>query len=200
MARVGYCEYNCTLCGQVCPTGAIRRLALTIALLGAIGAFAALTRPSAEAIDALLSQMLARNASDLHLSTSHIPCFRIDGDVVPVPGAEPPSVQRLTSMIYSLMPQRNRKEFERRNDTDFAHEIPASRFRVNVFRDRVGIGAVIRQIPNKIRSVEELGVGRALALDVPLVEQIDRSDLIRFVEVHELGEQALVVGVDRGEP
>jgi len=120
------------------------------------------TGPAAEAIDALLTAMLAKNASDLHLSTAHVPCFRIDGDVVQVSGAAAPTQQILTEMIYSLMAQRNRKEFERRNDTDFAHETPASRFRVNVFRDRVGIGAVIRQIPNKIRTVEELGLTKAI--------------------------------------
>jgi twitching motility protein PilT len=61
-------------------------------------------------------------------------------------------------MLFSLAPARNRDEFRACNDTDFAHETPEARFRVNMFADRKGPGAVLRQIPTKILSAEEMGL------------------------------------------
>ena len=59
----------------------------------------------------------------------------------------------------SITPDDNREEFARRNDTDFAYEVKGlSRFRVNVFRDRKGVGTVMRTIPFEIPSAEKLGV------------------------------------------
>ena len=63
-------------------------------------------------------------------------------------------------MIWSIAPEKNRQEWEQIKDTDFAHEIEAARFRVNVFADRRGIGGVLRVIPNQIRSAEEMGLSQ----------------------------------------
>jgi twitching motility protein PilT len=63
-------------------------------------------------------------------------------------------------MLWSIAPERNREEWEARKDTDFAHETDAARFRVNVFMDRKGIGAVLRQIPNSIRTAEQMGLSK----------------------------------------
>ena len=59
--------------------------------------------------------------------------------------------------------ERNRKEFLECNDTDYAHEIPGvARFRVNIFKDRKGIGGVFRTIPTKILTAEQLGLPPAI--------------------------------------
>jgi twitching motility protein PilT len=69
----------------------------------------------------------------------------------------------LMARLYEIMPERNREEFEQRNDTDFAHSIPdVSRFRVNVFRDRKGPGAVFRAIPFEILSPEQIGLPKSV--------------------------------------
>jgi len=114
------------------------------------------------AMERLLAAMLERRASDLHLSSGHPPSLRVDGDIAALPGFGRIEPDRLAAMIWTIAPQRSREEFEARNDTDFAHETPAARFRVNVFRDRRGIGAVLRQIPSKILTAEEMGIPQAV--------------------------------------
>jgi twitching motility protein PilT len=65
----------------------------------------------------------------------------------------------MQSLIFSIMPERNRKEFADTNDTDFAYEIlDLARFRCNVLRDRKGPAAVFRVIPTTVQTVEELGI------------------------------------------
>jgi twitching motility protein PilT len=113
----------------------------------------------ATAIDRLLVQMLDMGASDLHLSTGCPPRVRVHGEMKVMPGAEAARERVLLEQLFEITPERNRREFERRNDTDFAHAIPdVSRFRANLFRDRRGPGAVFRAIPFEIRSPEELGL------------------------------------------
>ncbi len=108
----------------------------------------------------LLETMLARRASDLHLATNTMPHLRIDGDMVPLTELGPIPAARLKEMVFSLAPDKNQQQWEKKHDTDFAYETPAARFRVNVFADRKGIGAVMRQIPNSIRSAEEMGLSK----------------------------------------
>ena len=109
---------------------------------------------------ALMEAMLARDASDLHLTSETLPHMRIDGDMVPVEDYGRISPGQLQAMLFSIAPEKNRKQWEEFHDTDFAYETSAARFRVNVFEDRKGIGAVLRQIPNKIRTAEEIGLSR----------------------------------------
>jgi twitching motility protein PilT len=108
----------------------------------------------------LLEVMLEHRASDLHLSSGCDPCLRKDGDVVALLGFGAPDAEALREMIWSIAPEKNQKEWEQIKDTDFAHETEAARFRINVFADRRGIGAVMRVIPNQIRSVEEMGLSQ----------------------------------------
>jgi len=117
--------------------------------------------PSA-AVAALLEAMVARRASDLHLSSDCTPMLRIDGDMTPVESYGPVAPARLEALLWSIAPEKNREEWRARKDTDFAHETAQARFRVNVFCDRKGIGAVLRQIPNEIPSAEKLGLGKVL--------------------------------------
>jgi twitching motility protein PilT len=110
-------------------------------------------------LDIVLLRMLELQASDVHFSSGTRPLFRIHGEMaeqVDQPVLNSDEVERLLGPIF---PERNRSEFLQRHDTDFAYEIAgAARFRVNVFRDRHGVGAVFRQIPIEILSARQLGL------------------------------------------
>jgi len=116
-------------------------------------------------IDKWLTQMIEREASDLHLSTQYRPCFRIHGDMTFL--AEEPVLDAETNreIIYEILPDRNREEFEERWDTDFAYSLEGyARFRVNVFQDINGIGAVLRIIPEEPLSLEQIGLAASEAV------------------------------------
>ncbi|MDQ5858264.1 MAG: type IV pilus twitching motility protein PilT [Acidobacteriota bacterium] len=98
-------------------------------------------------------------ASDLHLSSGCPPRVRVHGKMTELPGTDAFSAETLLERLYEITPERNRREFETRNDTDFGHSIPGvSRFRANLFRDRRGPGGVFRAIPFEILSPGELGL------------------------------------------
>ena len=110
-------------------------------------------------LDGLLRRMVEVGASDLHLTADHRPIWRVDGDMQKVsdwPRLEPEGV---LDLLGPVIPQRNREEFDEISDTDFAYAIPElARFRVNLFRDTNGVGSVMRVIPSKILSFEDLGL------------------------------------------
>ena len=112
------------------------------------------------AIDSLFQAMCAIGASDLHLSVGSPAIVRKDGHLQPLDTAAPPLVAAdLETLLGPIMPERNRKEFLERHDTDFAYEIEGlARFRANAFCDRKGPGAVFRVIPTKILTAEQLGL------------------------------------------
>ncbi len=109
-------------------------------------------------LDELLRQQASRKASDLHLRSGKRALFRVDGDIVSEDGDSftPDFLER---MLLGIMPERNRHEFDETNDTDLAYELPdLARFRVNVFRDRHGIGSVIRAISSRVVTADEMGI------------------------------------------
>ena len=104
----------------------------------------------------LLAFAVKNNASDLHLSAGEAPIIRVDGDVkrVNMPSLSHKDVH---SMIYDIMNDKQRKDFEEFLETDFSFEIPElARFRVNAFNQNRGAAAVFRTIPSKILSLDEL--------------------------------------------
>lgn len=110
-------------------------------------------------ITELLSLSVERRASDLHLSAGLPPLLRIDGDVLrlDLPPCDPEQVHAL---IYDIMNDQQRRNFEEQLETDFSFEIPKlARFRVNAFNHNRGAGAVFRTIPSEILSIEQLGLG-----------------------------------------
>jgi twitching motility protein PilT len=111
---------------------------------------------------ALLEYMLSKKASDLHLSSGVVPMLRHDGDMVPIAGQKELHPDELKAMLWTIAPQKNKDQWEANKDTDFAHELPQARFRVNIFMDRKGIGSVMRQIPTKIITAEDLGLSKAI--------------------------------------
>ncbi len=111
----------------------------------------------------LLVDLVAARGSDLHLSAQQAPRRRVDGDLTVIEGYAAPSGERLRELLWEITPQRNRDELDGRSDTDFAYELPGTgRFRVNLFRDRLGPGAVMRQIPEKIPTADDLGLSESV--------------------------------------
>lgn len=115
-------------------------------------------------MDALFTRMADEGSSDLHLSVTMPPMVRKDGKMQQLECAESVlSPEVMTELLHSIMPEKNREEFDRRHDTDFAYEIAGlARFRCNVFMDRKGMGAVFRIIPTKILTAEQLGLSKAI--------------------------------------
>lgn len=115
-------------------------------------------------MEALFRQMAEVGASDLHLSADVAPMVRKDGKIQQLECAEGVLTPDLIAeLLTSIMPEKNREEFARRSDTDFAYEILGlARFRCNVFRDRKGMGGVFRIIPSKILTAEDLGLSKAI--------------------------------------
>ncbi len=111
-------------------------------------------------ITELLSFAVKQNASDLHLSAGVPPMIRVDGDVrrVNMPAMEHREVHAL---IYDIMNDKQRKDYEEFLETDFSFEVPGlARFRVNAFNQNRGAGAVFRTIPSKVLTMEDLGLGK----------------------------------------
>jgi len=114
-------------------------------------------------MDALFRQMYDMKASDLHISVGSPPMVRHDGEIRPLPGRSAMTAEAIERILIPIAPERNRDEFRRRNDTDFAYDIPGvSRFRCNFFRDRRGMGGVFRVIPSKIMTAEEMGLSKEI--------------------------------------
>ncbi|MBF0101966.1 MAG: PilT/PilU family type 4a pilus ATPase [Desulfobacterales bacterium] len=114
-------------------------------------------------LDALLKRLVAEGASDLHLSAGNPPFWRIDGDLYAIKDAQIISGQEVLSLMEPVMDDRNKNEFKETNDTDFAYSIAdVARFRVNLFRDENGVCAVLRVIPSKILTFEQLSLPQTI--------------------------------------
>jgi len=107
-------------------------------------------------ISQLLAFSVKQKASDLHLSAGLPPMIRVDGDMrrINLPSLEDKAV---FDLIYDIMNDRQRKEFDEHLETDFSFEIPGlARFRVNAFNQNRGAAAVFRTIPSEVLSLEDL--------------------------------------------
>ncbi|MDP7593636.1 MAG: type IV pilus twitching motility protein PilT [Litorilituus sp.] len=108
-------------------------------------------------ITELLAFSVKHEASDLHLSTGNPPSIRVEGDVrkLNIPAFDAKDVNAL---VYDIMNDRQRKEYEENLEVDFSFEVPnLARFRVNAFNQNRGPAAVFRTIPSKILSLDDLG-------------------------------------------
>ena len=120
-------------------------------------------------ITELLAFSAKQGASDLHLSSGLPPMIRVDGDVrrINLPAMDHKQVHAL---IYDIMNDKQRKDYEEFLETDFSFEVPGvARFRVNAFNQNRGAAAVFRTIPSKVLSMEDLGLGETFRniADVP---------------------------------
>ncbi|WPJ97623.1 PilT/PilU family type 4a pilus ATPase [Coraliomargarita algicola] len=113
-------------------------------------------------LDTLLTDMLERGGSDLHLSVGAPPKTRIDGIIHPL-NDQPIQANEIEAMLQAVTPKHRWDSFLKTHDTDIAHEIPGrARFRMNLFRNSKGMATVLRQIPSRIASIDELGLPVAL--------------------------------------
>jgi twitching motility protein PilT len=114
-------------------------------------------------ISELLAFSVKNKASDLHLSAGLPPMIRVHGDVrrINLPPLEHKDVH---SMIYDIMNDSQRKVFDENLEVDFSFDLPGlARFRVNAFMQDRGAAAVLRTIPSRVLSLEELNCPRAFA-------------------------------------
>jgi twitching motility protein PilT len=113
----------------------------------------------AVAIDELLRKAVDNKASDLHLKVGNHPYLRVDGVLQPI--AETPRItpEEMLSMAFSMMTNRQKQKFKETAELDMAYGVAGlGRFRVNVFQQRGNVGMVLRVIPTKIRTIEELNL------------------------------------------
>ena len=114
-------------------------------------------------IDAFFKLMHEQNASDLHLMSGQQPVLRIRGDLERVK-YKTLDDEELRSMLYEITREDKIKVFEETGDLDFSYEIAGlARYRANYFMQKNGIGAVFREIPDKIQTVDQLGLPPVIA-------------------------------------
>ncbi|HEV7493305.1 type IV pilus twitching motility protein PilT [Baekduia sp.] len=106
-----------------------------------------------------LSRLIELNGSDLHLKVPSQPLCRVDGDLVPIPGAEPLAAEDTDGAVRLMLGDDSVKlnEFDSDGEVDFAYAVAGlARFRVNAFRQRGSVSIVMRAIPYGIKTIEEL--------------------------------------------
>lgn len=110
-------------------------------------------------ITELLAFSVKQGASDLHLSAGLPPMIRIDGDIRRI-NLPPMEHKEVHSLIYEIMNDKQRRDYEEFLETDFSFEVPGvARFRVNAFNQNRGSGGVFRTIPSRVLTMEDLGLG-----------------------------------------
>jgi twitching motility protein PilT len=113
---------------------------------------------------ALLDEMISRGASDLHISAGDRPKLRIDGRITNAATNHVLSPKDTLSIAYSILTEVQKKRFETDDELDFSFGIQnLSRFRGNVFKQRGCVGMVVRQIPFKVQTFEELKLPPVIA-------------------------------------
>jgi twitching motility protein PilT len=109
----------------------------------------------------ILHKAAALNASDIHITAGSRPVVRIDGKITPLmeyPILTPEMTQRL---IYSVMSEKHRKQLEEKRQVDFSFGVKdVGRFRANAFFQRGSVAGTFRRLPNKIMTIDEIGLTR----------------------------------------
>src|ERR1700746_1678103 len=114
-------------------------------------------------IDDLLRRAVEQKASDLHLKVGNHPYLRVDGVLNPITDVPRITPEEMLSMAFSMMTNRQKQKFKETAELDMAYGVAGlGRFRVNVFQQRGNVGMVLRVIPTKIRTIEELELPRIL--------------------------------------
>jgi twitching motility protein PilT len=117
-------------------------------------------------VDDLLRRAVESKASDLHLKVGNHPYMRVDGMLSPLGDVPRITPEEMLSMAFSMMTNRQKQKFKETAELDMAYGVAGlGRFRVNVFQQRGNVGMVLRVIPTKIRTIEELNLP-------PVIEKI----------------------------
>jgi twitching motility protein PilT len=119
--------------------------------------------PPITSIDDLLEQLVARGASDLHITVASPPAIRVRGHIERLEDYQPLSPDDTRGLLYRILSSEQQKQFEIKRQLDFAYAIPGlARFRVNVYYQRESVGGAFRVIPQDIKSAEELNLPSVL--------------------------------------
>ncbi len=119
-----------------------------------------------EKFEDLLSLVIKQNASDLHIAVGRHPTLRIDGALTPLISEEIITPQSAQDFVFTLLDESRHARFLEQREADFSYNFrDRARFRVNTFFQRGYMGAALRLIPTKIRTMEELGMP-------PILEQL----------------------------
>jgi twitching motility protein PilT len=111
-------------------------------------------------IQELLNFSVKQGSSDLHVTAGMPPLIRVDGDIRRI-NVEPMDHKDVHGLIYEIMNDKQRKDYEEFLESDFSFEIPGlARFRVNAFVQNRGAAAVFRTIPSTVLNMEQLGMGK----------------------------------------
>lgn len=109
-------------------------------------------------IDILLRTLIVKKASDLHFQAGSPPIFRVNGELS-FSDLGPLASKEIEKYAYSIMTKDQQEEFNRIHRLDFSYSVPGiARFRVNVYKQRGCVGAVMRAIPFEIPNIEDLGL------------------------------------------
>src|SRR5918999_1219961 len=110
-------------------------------------------------IDQLLEQMVARSASDLHLSVGSPPAVRVRGHIERLDEFAPLTAEQTRELLYRILSTERQKQLEINRQLDLSHSIPGlARFRVNVYFQRESLGAAFRMIPTELKTLDDLGL------------------------------------------
>ncbi len=115
-------------------------------------------------LSTLLRTAVEMQGSDLHVTTGAPPVVRVDGDLLRLDGHDVLSDVDVKEMVYGHLSPEQRQRFEAESELDLALDVEGvARVRCNVFRQRGDVAAVYRLIPDRIRSVDELGLPSVVA-------------------------------------
>ena len=125
--------------------------------------FAAAQQPTQEAavasIDDLLERMVARGASDLHVTAGSQPAIRVSGRLERLEDLTRLTREDTQRLLYGILSTEQQKHLEINRQIDISHSIPGlARFRVNVYFQRESLGGAFRLIPAELKSLEDLGM------------------------------------------
>lgn len=110
-------------------------------------------------LDALLSTVAERGASDLHVGVGKPPTLRVDDRLVPIGEKEVLDPEMAKDLVYALLTEEQRSRLEQEKELDFSYSFKdQARFRVNVYYQKGYLAAALRLIPTKIRTLEELNL------------------------------------------
>jgi twitching motility protein PilT len=111
----------------------------------------------------IITQMLARGASDLHITAGAPPTVREKGTLRPLPGYPPLTPNQTRAIIYGILSNDQRQRLEENLQLDFAYSVPnMARFRINCYYQRNAMSAAFRLIPSEIKTIEQLGLPRIM--------------------------------------
>jgi twitching motility protein PilT len=114
-------------------------------------------------LNEILQIALRGGASDIHLKAGLPPMFRVDGALVPLKDARRLPPEEIARMALGIMNDYQKEKYKQTNEVDLAYGVPGlGRFRVNIFQQRGTIGVVLRVIPFKIQSIEQLMLPKIL--------------------------------------